>query len=286
VSSHQWDSQHCCWQLVGEAGEVRKQSVQAATLVAIRDLGELGEAKRPARQTSPATWASTWQTSATSWPACRGPARLSRARGSAASSPTARRHRHPLNGQQMTQLHNDLSQDLRPDSRANRDTGHWLDNIVGLLMCQLSIWAVVEKGVHIKEKTVKQSDGEVAGRVRRSGPRNSRNARRSVDKRCFLCYNVAVDERQCVLAGRTVPGRATPSRGGTSGPCPGTRARQISGFLPRRKRNTTAVGPWRPRSGAQGMRLCVVHPPHHAAGDAPSRCLGEPTARSFPAQRR
>jgi hypothetical protein len=37
------DGEHCCWQAVGEAGEVRKESVQGAILDAIRELGELGE---------------------------------------------------------------------------------------------------------------------------------------------------------------------------------------------------------------------------------------------------
>jgi hypothetical protein len=38
-----WDGEHCCWQAVGEAGEVRKESLQAAILDAIRELDELGE---------------------------------------------------------------------------------------------------------------------------------------------------------------------------------------------------------------------------------------------------
>jgi hypothetical protein len=38
-----WDGERCCWQAVGEAGEVRKQSLQAAILAAIRELDELGE---------------------------------------------------------------------------------------------------------------------------------------------------------------------------------------------------------------------------------------------------
>jgi hypothetical protein len=38
-----WDGEHCCWQAVGEAGEVRKESLQEAILAAIRELDELGE---------------------------------------------------------------------------------------------------------------------------------------------------------------------------------------------------------------------------------------------------
>jgi len=38
-----WDGEHCCWQAVGEAGEVRKESLQAAILEAIGELTELGE---------------------------------------------------------------------------------------------------------------------------------------------------------------------------------------------------------------------------------------------------
>ena len=39
----EWDARLWCWQLMGEAGEVRKGSVQAAILGAIRELAELGE---------------------------------------------------------------------------------------------------------------------------------------------------------------------------------------------------------------------------------------------------
>jgi DNA-binding transcriptional ArsR family regulator len=38
-----WDGQLCCWQLVGEAGEVRKESLQADIVDAIRELAEMGE---------------------------------------------------------------------------------------------------------------------------------------------------------------------------------------------------------------------------------------------------
>jgi hypothetical protein len=38
-----WDGEHCCWQAVGEAGEVRKESLQGAILAAIRELDELGD---------------------------------------------------------------------------------------------------------------------------------------------------------------------------------------------------------------------------------------------------
>ena len=38
-----WDGERCCWQAVGEAGEVRKESLRAAILAAIRDLTAVGE---------------------------------------------------------------------------------------------------------------------------------------------------------------------------------------------------------------------------------------------------
>ncbi|HSJ54885.1 MAG TPA: hypothetical protein VLC52_14175, partial [Anaerolineae bacterium] len=38
-----WDGESCCWQAVGEAGEVRRESLRAAILDAIRELNELGE---------------------------------------------------------------------------------------------------------------------------------------------------------------------------------------------------------------------------------------------------
>ena len=38
-----WDGERCCWQAVGEAGEVRIESLQAAILDAIRELNEVGE---------------------------------------------------------------------------------------------------------------------------------------------------------------------------------------------------------------------------------------------------
>jgi len=38
-----WDGERCCWQAVGKAGEVRKESLRSAILDAIRELDELGE---------------------------------------------------------------------------------------------------------------------------------------------------------------------------------------------------------------------------------------------------
>jgi hypothetical protein len=38
-----WDGEHCCWQAVGEAGEVRTETLRAAILAAIRELDALGE---------------------------------------------------------------------------------------------------------------------------------------------------------------------------------------------------------------------------------------------------
>ena len=39
----QWDLAACCWQLLGEAGEVRKESVKGEILAAIRELVQAGE---------------------------------------------------------------------------------------------------------------------------------------------------------------------------------------------------------------------------------------------------
>jgi len=39
----EWDALTCCWQLLGEAGEVRKDTVQAEVIDAIRDLEDMGE---------------------------------------------------------------------------------------------------------------------------------------------------------------------------------------------------------------------------------------------------
>ena len=39
----EWDATTCCWQLLGEAGEVRKEGVQAEIVAAIRDLDDMGE---------------------------------------------------------------------------------------------------------------------------------------------------------------------------------------------------------------------------------------------------
>jgi hypothetical protein len=38
-----WDGLTCCWQLLGEAGQVRKESFESTILVAIGDLVDLGE---------------------------------------------------------------------------------------------------------------------------------------------------------------------------------------------------------------------------------------------------